>query len=144
MIPRRSFQAPAITFLFLALSSCATYRMSREQLFAQIYNATPESATTRHSAMIGTQRYTTNGVKEIRCYDKHGSQCVLANSPRLEMRITCNNGKKRLFYFDTILLEDSVFSGCNSRILGTRKSVKYNDIKTVELQDGRKAYYYAQ
>jgi hypothetical protein len=117
--------------------------MSPEQLYTQIHEATPRNVATKLSGGIGTQRYSANGVREITCFDKDGNEVTFPNSPRVEVKITCNNGKKRYFYFDTILLEDSVFSGCNSRILDTRREVKYADIKKVELQKGAKAYYYS-
>ena len=131
----------AITLLFL--NSCATYTMTREQLYAQIHDANPERVTTKHSAMIGQQRYMANGVKEIECTDKHGNPVKFPNSPKVEMRVTDNRNRKHNFYFDTIILEDSTFTGMNSRIFATRRSVSYANIKKVEVQKGAKAFYYS-
>jgi hypothetical protein len=139
----KSFSVIVTTIVVLFLNSCATYTMTREQLYSQIHNADPEQVTTKHSAMIGQQRYMANGVKEIECTDKHGDRVKFPNSPKVEMRITDNRKHKHIFYFDTIILEDSTFTGMNSRILATRKSVRYEDIKKVEVQKGAKAYYYS-
>lgn len=126
----------------ILFSSCATYTMTREQLFDQIHSATPEEVTTAHAIPIGSRTYKANGVKEITCSDKHGKMVKIINSPRVEMKIKDTRNHRHVFYFDTIILEDSTFTGMNSRILGTRKSIRYADIKKVEVQDGGKAYHY--
>jgi len=134
------------------LSACATYTIPREQLYSMLKNATPDTVTTKHAAtgtigitgaMYTGDKYLSNGVKTIACYDKQGSEVTFANSPKVEMRITTNNGRKHIFYFDSVILQDSTFRGYNSRIFRTKISVKYADIKKVEVQKGAKAYYYA-
>ena len=110
----------------------------------QLSNAETKEVTTRHDGMTGSQTYTTNGVKEIECTDRHCKVVKFINSPRVEMRITDLRNKKHIFYFDTIILKDSVFTGMNSRLLVTRKSIRYADIKKVEVQKGAKAYYYRE
>lgn len=128
----------------LFLTSCANYTMTREQLYAQIHNATPQEVTTQHSMAIGSRTYMANGVKEITCTDKHGKPAILHNSPQIEMLIRDKKNHRHVFYFDTISLQDSTFTGLNSRILGTKKSIDYADIKTVKVQNGGKAYHYVQ
>lgn len=60
------------------------------------------------------------------------------------MRITDVKNKKHIFYFDTVTIEDSTFTGMNSRALAAFKSIRYADIKKVEVQNGGKPYYYAE
>jgi len=98
---------------------------------------------TEHDAATGTWSYMANGVEEIICTDKHGEAYSLENSPSIEMGIRDKKGQSHIFYFDTINLQDSTFTSMKSRILGTRKSINFADIKTVEAQNGRKAYRYA-
>ena len=123
-------------------SSCATYTMTPQQLYDQIHNATPEEVSTQHAMPIGSRTYMANSVKEIQCTDKHGNPATLHNSPSIEMKIKDKKNHAHLFYFDTINLQDSTFSGLNSRILGTRKSINFSDIKSVAVQNGGKAYHY--
>ncbi len=132
---------PLVSLLVL-FSSCATYTMTPQQLYDQIHSATPKEVSTEHSMQIGSRTYTANGVKEIACTDKHGNAVTLTNSPSIEMKIKDKKNHRHIFYFDTINLQDSTFTGLNSRILGTRKSISYADIKTVEVQNGHKAYHY--
>lgn len=128
----------------LLLSSCATYVMTPAQLYEQIHTATPEEVSTQHAMPIGSRTYMANGVKEIRCYDRKGNAATLHNSPQVEMRIKDKRNHRHIFYFDTVTLTDSVFTGMNSRILGTRKSISFHDIKSVEVQNGGKAYHYIE
>jgi hypothetical protein len=143
--------ATLICFPFFA--SGQTYTMSREELFAQIHDASPVKVTT---TLIGTrpdrkgrypagqaQHYMSNGVKEIVCYDKRGNKVKIPNSPRVELRIKDTRGKNHDLYFDTIDLKDSTFTGLNSRILATMKSIRFADISKVSLQKGHKKFVYA-
>ena len=135
---------PGLLLITVLLGSCATYTMTPQQLYDQIHNTTPEEVSTQHAMAIGSRTYMANGVKEIQCSDKHGKPYLLHNSPAIEMRIKDKKGHRHIFYFDTINLQDSIFTGMNSRILGTRKSITYADIKTVEVQNGGKAYHYVE
>jgi hypothetical protein len=131
--------ASLVTLPAILLSSCATYHMTKEELYQQIAGATPKEVVSSLSAGLVHNQYTANGVRTIKCTDKNGKSAHFENSPRVEVRITTTRNKKRMFYFDTILLQDSVFSGMNSRILGTRRSVKFSDIKKVELQEKQRS-----
>ena len=124
----------------LLLTSCKTYMMTREQLYTQIHAATPRDVAVR--IPIATRTYRSNGVKDIMCTDKHGKPATIPNSPHIEMRITTTKNKKRIMFFDTVSLSDSTFTGQNSMILGTTRSVRYADIKKIEIQNGGKKYNY--
>lgn len=137
-----SFGVFVVSLSSLFFASCATYHMTKEEFYAQIAAGDSRDVASSHPAGFAYNRYTTNGVRTIRCLDKNGKPASFESSPRVEVRITTTANKKRMFYFDTILLEDSVFSGMNSRILGTRRSVRYIDIKKVELQEGAKKFNY--
>jgi hypothetical protein len=117
--------------------------MSGEQLYAQIHNARPKEVTTYLAGYPMVEHsYWSNGVQEIECYDKT-KLVKIHNSPKVEMRIIDTRNKIHDFYFDTVLLTDSTFTGLNSRILGTHgRSIKLADIKKVKLQKGTKGYKY--
>jgi hypothetical protein len=59
------------------------------------------------------------------------------------MRITHINGKKYLFYFDTIILENDTLKGSRSRFIPnlTRK-IPFDSIAKIEVQEGGKNYNY--
>lgn len=146
-----TFKIPAfICMLFLV--SCKTYTMSREELYIQIHNATPVEVTTILKGTVPdrkgqylkgqAQQYISNGVKEIVCSDKHRNTIKISNSPRVEVRIIDTRNKIYDFYFDTINLEDSTFTGMNLRGLATKKSIRYIDIAKIKLQKGHKKYIY--
>lgn len=134
------FQPLALVAFFLSLASCATYTMTPQQLYTTLQSGTPRQATSSLS-FYGKQHYTTNGLREIVCTDKKGNTKTLINSPQIEMRITDTNGHRHNFFFDTISLEDAVFRGSNSRLLNTYRSIHFANIRKVEVQNGRKAYY---
>lgn len=125
-------------------SSCANYTMTRDQLYSTIKNGSPREAIAAHAMpLYSSGPYRANGVREIVCTDKKGNTHTLMNSPQIEMRITDTNGHKHYFYFDTVYLLDSVFVGSNSRIFNGHRRIHYANIKKVEVQNGRKAYYYS-
>lgn len=139
-----SVQFSALLFL-LFLTSCKTYTMSREQLYSQIHNATPKEVKVCLSYNTwNVQKYKGNGVENIECKDNKGQTVIIPNSPKVEMKIIDNRNHNHIFYFDSILLEDSTFTGFNSRFLYTTRSIKYSDIKKVELQKGAKKYIYVE
>lgn len=139
---RSKISITIVLFLYaLFFSSCATYTVSREVLYATIHDAKHITIDNRVGG-IKTYSYVSNGAASIKCISKHGDTVTVMNSPSIEMRITDTNGSRHNFYFDTALFEDSVLTGYNSRFLGTRKSLPYGAIKKVEIQDGHKRYYY--
>ncbi len=126
--------------------------MSREQLYLQIHNATPVEVVTISKGSVPdskgrfapgkSQKYISNGVKDIVCFDKHGEVAHLANSPRIEVVIKDKKGKRHDFYFDTINLKDSTFSGIFARAWPKTISIRYGDIEAIKLRDGHKRYAY--
>jgi hypothetical protein len=56
------------------------------------------------------------------------------------MRVTLKNGKRKIFYFDTVILENDTLKGCKSRILGLFDQVPFDQITKIEVQDGGKKY----
>lgn len=130
-------------FGLLVLASCKTYTLKPDDLVRQLRDAQPKDVTVSHSVTpFASTTYKGNGVSQLECYDKKGQKHVLPISPAVETRIRLKKGGKRLYYFDTIALEDSTISGCNSRILHTRRTIPISEIKTVEVQNGGKDYSY--
>jgi len=87
-------------------------------------------------------RTTANSLKYLNVHDKEGKVAFLQNSPSIEMLVTLKNGKQKLFYLDTVTLENDTLKGIKSRILGLTNAVAFADIAKIEVQDGGKNYHY--
>ena len=127
----------------VTFSACKTYQLPLGELVSQMRSAQPKELNVTHSATpFASSHYTGNGITQLACYDKKGNKTTLPITPAVEMRITDTNGKKHIFYFDTVTLEDSILTGKNSRILSTKRSMNIGAMRKVEVQNGGKAYHY--
>ena len=51
------------------------------------------------------------------------------------VRITKKDGTKKTFYFDTLIIQDSLITGKNEHFIGVDiKPIKLNNIEKIELQ----------
>jgi len=125
------------------LSVCAlAYTITKEQFVTMLKNANPKTV---RIGGVAHGEYKSNGVDFIDCYNKKGVLRKIANSPSIEVRITNKRGRRRVYYFDTILLQDSAtIVGCESRLLYISKTMKLDDIELIEMEDGGKNYYYIE
>jgi hypothetical protein len=89
-------------------------------------------------------QYLANPIEYIKCVDKQGNPFELKNSPSIEIRFTKNNNKKTIYYFDRIYLLDTLIIGDRSRFIGLRKGISINEVKLIEVQDGKKNYHYVE
>lgn len=87
-------------------------------------------------------RYEANQIKKITAVDKNTQRVMLDNSPALEVRITLDNGKRHIFYFDTLFIEQGFLIGEKSRLMHLRGKVPIAGITKVEIQNGGKRYKY--
>lgn len=134
-----------ILFLFVTMAfySCQTYTIT-PQSFKQQF-ATVDT-TVQKKGYLGAPmyqyNYKANELKYIKVVDKSGLTNKLENSESLEMRVTLNNGKRYVMYFDTTILKNDTLYGGRSRILGglTRK-IPFDSIQKIEIQDGGKKHY---
>jgi hypothetical protein len=135
-----------LLFLFfivaVILSSCTTYLMDTKTLVENLHGATKDSLTTKYlnGYYLARGRYEANSVSKIKCYTKEGAVFYLDNSPSIEMKVTLKDGGVRIFYFDTMYLQDTMLYGCDSRILRNYRSISINRIENIYIQDGHKNY----
>ncbi|MBS1586273.1 MAG: hypothetical protein JSS82_12085 [Bacteroidetes bacterium] len=119
------------------LSVCVlAYTMTKEQLVHLLKNGKPEM----RSVVIGftARPFKYNGVDVIECYNKKGVLRYLPNSPMMELTVVNKKGRRKMFYFDTILFADSTQNsiiGCESRLLYIYKKIDLEDIDRLELQE---------
>ena len=89
------------------------------------------------------QTYKTYPIEKVRCITDSGLPVTINIKPSLEMRITDHLGKRTIFYFDRICVENDILTGHQSRKLGfIQKTIALSDISKIEIQDGKKYYRY--
>jgi hypothetical protein len=134
--------AKIILFLSIILQACKTYYIPIDSFRSQLQNVNPSTMqiTTTRGPLGGLYVYPANQIQNIECIDKNGIPILLKNSPSIEIRFTDKNNKKTIFYFDRVLLSDSLIIGDRSRLIGAQKAISINTIKLIEIQDGHKNF----
>jgi hypothetical protein len=122
----------------LLFTSCSTYLIPIENFEEQFQNI---NASSRKEVKVRTPyygittKYLANTINGISCVDKNNNSVILRNSPSIEIRIIEKNGKKTIFYFDRVYLENSIVYGDKSRIPGFEKGRTLNILKMMFLQN---------
>lgn len=132
--------------LLLIIISCKTYTIPSESFknqFTKTEDIQEKQVEINNPLLYGNLKYSANNIKTLDVIDKDGNKLTIPNSPSLEMRITHKNGKKYLFYFDTIILENDTLKGSHSRFISnlTRK-IPFDSIAKIEVQEGGKNFNY--
>ncbi len=134
-----------ITLLAL-FSSCATYVIPLNSFQEQMSNDKIENrkeVKINNPLLLNNIAYKANNIEYIKVVDKNGNDHSLRNSPSIEMRITQKDGKKTIFYFDTVTLQNRIISGSKSRFVQSIvKDIPIDSITKIEIQDGRKDFKY--
>jgi hypothetical protein len=131
----------------LLFTSCSTYLIPIENFEEQFQNI---NASSRKEVKVRTPyygitiKYLANTINGISCVDKNNNSVILRNSPSIEIRIIEKNGKKTIFYFDRVYLENSIVYGDKSRILGFEKGIPLDSILKIEIQDGKRNFKYLE
>jgi hypothetical protein len=141
MISRNS----VLLAILILMSSCSSYYISADSLRTQFsgLDSTALKAVTVRGPMGERYNYLANPIDTIYCVDKSGDPHSLTNSPSVEMRVTDKMGRRAIFYFDRVFVTDSTLSGVQSRFISSiNKTIKLKDIRKIEIQDGKKNFYY--
>lgn len=132
--------------VLFAINSCTTYTIPTESFktqFSKFDSIQKRERVINNPLTYGTIKYMTNNILMISAIDKNEKPTSIRNSASLEMRITKKNGKKNVFYFDTVSLENDTLKGCQSRFQpNLRKEIPFDDIIKIEIQEGGKNYSY--
>lgn len=135
----------SIGMLFLMIS-CATFTIPPESFkdqFTKSDNSKMKEVKVNNPLLYKDFKYSSNDIKYLTVYDKKGKEMKISNSASLEMRVTLINGKRKYFYFDTVVLENDTLKGGKSRFMpGLTNSIPFDQIVKIEVQDGGKNYYY--
>ncbi|MFK5879373.1 MAG: hypothetical protein QM478_07740 [Flavobacteriaceae bacterium] len=139
-------QSIFIFCITLMLISCKTYTVSPESFKKQMKNANSNNlkeVEINNPLGYNTIPYYSNNIGMIKVIDKDGNEKLLYNSPSIEMRVTLNNKKKYVFYFDTVILENDTLKGHQSRFIQSlTKEIPLDSIMKIEIQDGKKKFEY--
>ena len=131
---------------YLCMTSCSSYLIpldSFKKQFSKIDSASMNFVRVR-GPYGETLNYLANPIRQIRCVDKNGNALELRNGPSIEIRFTYGTkNNKAIYYFDRIYVNDSIVVGVQSRIISSiRKTIPLKSITKIEVQDGKKKYYY--
>lgn len=128
------------------LSSCKTYLIpieSFEQQFSGI-----DSTSLKMVTIIGAANgsYLANPIEKIDCIDKQGNSFQMDKSPAIEIRFTYGEkNKKTIFYFDRVIMEDTLIMGGQSRFIPSLiKTIPFNSVSKIEIQNGGKNFKYVE
>lgn len=137
-------KVPAL-LLLLVLVSCKTYTVApdsfKKQLIDSNANTLKDVKVNNPIAAFSKIEYQANSLKYLNVY-KDGKLAFMQNSPSVELRVTLANGKRKVFFLDTVTLENDTLKGEKSRILGLKDKVPFNQVVKIEVQDGGKNYHY--
>jgi hypothetical protein len=128
----------------------AKWTMTPEDLISQLKAAEPvyKRIASRQNFSIASSithvddEYKVNGIRKLHCRDKQGHDTVLDMNPNITARIIDKRGKIHFFYFDTMILEDSVIRGYKIRFTSTIRTINIGDIEAVKIQNKVNEYHY--
>lgn len=127
-----------IIFVAVLFSSCQTYHLSTQSLLEQCAKSKKEEKVLLFLAPPFFFPGVVNGndLREIKCLDKNEKEKVIAVTYRTGVRITKKNNKRKTFYFNTLIIRDSVITGSNTHFFNAPiKPIKLDDIIKIELQE---------
>ncbi|MBK6265519.1 hypothetical protein JKA74_10765 [Marivirga sp. S37H4] len=142
---KKLFNNLASVVLVLMCLSCSTYTVTTENLTSQLSGIDSTNLTpVRVRGPLGEEyNYLANPIDAIEVTDKKGNIVELTNMPSIEIRVTETNGKKTIFYFDRILIQENKLIGVQSRFISAiQQSIPLNEITKIEIQDGKKNFVY--
>jgi hypothetical protein len=134
----------SLLVLLVLTFSCKTYTISPENFKKQLIEGNLDDLKNINvDNPISQFEYKAFNLKYLNVTAKNGSTSLIKNSPSIEMRVTLKNGKRKIFYLDTVTLENDTMFGEKSRILGLTNKIPFNEIVKIEVQDGGKNYQYS-
>jgi hypothetical protein len=127
-------------FLFcsLLLPACATYHISTQSLVEQMANSGTEKKTIVGFAppyFFYKGSVKGNDLTKITCLDKNGKEARIDVTNKTSVRITELDSSRVTFYFNTLIIHDSVITGSKTHFFQwSFKPVMLRDISNIEIQ----------
>lgn len=134
---RNSFSVLIILLSALLCSGCATYHITIESLVKQLSSTNKEEKTTVLAAypLFIPFTVTGNSLSQIKVLDKNEKECTLPITNHTGVRVTKKDRSSKTFYFNTLIIEDSLIKGKNDHFIGVNiKPINLNNIEKIELQ----------
>ncbi len=137
MKSKMNFKHSLVVVLVLLMTSCANYQITTSSLLEQLEQAKPVANTSYLAPFPVVLSETVNGhsLKEVTVLDKRGHECTIPVTKETGLRITKKDGSSELFYFDTLLISDSIMTGKNNRFFSAFiHPINLNLIDKIEVQ----------
>ena len=136
-----------ILIVSFTMFSCKTYTISKESFKEQFKDVNSKTLVEKKVSIISSnfvENFYCNDIKTIIVEDKSGKKIEMVNRPSIEMRVTTDDNKRRIMYFDTSYIENDTLYGSRSRLLSLINYAKIplKRIIKIEVQDGGKRYKY--
>ncbi len=78
---------------------------------------------------------TGNSLQQVKVLDKNEKEVVIPVTNRTGIRVTKKDGTRKTFYFNTLIIQDSLITGKNDHFIGTNiKPINLDNIEKIELQ----------
>ncbi|WP_435579098.1 hypothetical protein [Gilvibacter sp.] len=127
--------------------SCQVYTVSPESFKIQMleYPVFTQLDST-DSLYLGPVYFYAYDMEYVFVKDKNGQSKFLQNNPTIEARIYEYNGRKSVFYFDTMELKNDSLSGIRSFLNPERNdiSIPFDSIERIEIQNNKKKFYFVE
>ena len=135
----KKFAFEFICISLTLLTSCSTYHLSTQSLLEQF----ADSRTVNKVNYLIVAPFVFfpgivkgNDLETILCLDKTGKEKVIFITHRTGIRITKMDNSHTTFYFDTLLLKDSIITGTKTHFANIPiKPVKLIEIFKIEIQE---------
>ena len=136
---RKMAKKSFIFALILGFCSCKTYNVSVESFKKQITNQYDGNLDENDSNSTTfqydkTKVYQAYGMDFISVKDKKGNPYNLEVLSGAQTKITLKNGKKYIFYLQSITLENDSIKGYKSYLFNLKSSIPLNQVSKIELQ----------
>jgi hypothetical protein len=130
-------------FIAIIFTACSTYTIPVASFKAQMATSSKINKATNKPGIIFARadKLETNGIEYIECLNKKQQPVKVKVNPNILMQVTDSNNKKTVFYFDTVLKEDSVITGFTSYIFMTKKSIPLSSIRKIIIDASRKGNF---
>src|SRR6266446_9223541 len=104
-----------ISVCFFMLVGCSTYYLSTESMLEQFSYSHPDLKITESLYISGT--VLGNDLTEIKCTDKNGFERTVHINTHTNVRITKKDSSSTIFYFNTLIIKDSLITGSKSHFV---------------------------
>jgi len=111
--------------------------MTTQSLLEQLANTKKEMKVTQFIAypFFYYGVVTGNSLQQLKVLDRNGKECVIPVTNHTGIRVTKKDGKHKTFYFNTLIIKDSIITGKNDHFIGINiKPINLNNIDKIELQ----------